>query len=87
MNIQNARRMKIPNWTVPFLLRFLSLLGSSSAGAGDRAQALTIGLSLGPATFPTESLSQPRRNEELSLNLDFFVNVANHELKIPIMPL
>jgi hypothetical protein len=78
--------MKIPNWAVPVLLRFLSLSGLTSAGAGDKA--LTLGLSLssqGPATFPTD-LSQPRPLS-LSLELDFFVQVANHEFKVPIMPL
>jgi hypothetical protein len=67
---------------VPVLLRFLSLAGLTSAG-GDQA-ALTVGFALStPVANPTDS--QPRT--DLSLDLDFFVQVANHELKVPIMPL
>jgi hypothetical protein len=81
------QKMKIPNWAVPVLLRFLSLAGLTSA-AGD--EALTVGFALSssnPATFPTlDSLSQPRPNS-VSLELDFFVQVANYEFKVPIMPL
>jgi hypothetical protein len=67
------------------LLRFLSLAGLTSA-AGDRA-ALTVGFALTtPAVDPTATLSQPRI-QDLSLDLDFFVQIANHELKVPIMPL
>ena len=67
---------------MPVLLRFLSLAGLTSAG-GDRA-ALTVGFALTmPAADPT---SQPRL-QDLSLDLDFFIQVANHELKVPIMPL
>ena len=77
--------MRFPKWAVPVLLRFLSLAGLTSAG-GDRA-ALTVGFALTTAVAdPTNALSQPRL-QDLSLDLDFFVQVANHELKIPIMPL
>lgn len=80
--------MKIPNWAVPVLLRLLSLAGLTSA-AGDKA--LTVGFALSssnPATgtFPTVGLSQPQP-QSLSLDLDFFVHVASHEFKVPIMPL
>jgi hypothetical protein len=80
--------MKIPNWVVPVLLRFLSLSGLTS-GAGDKA--LTVGFALSscnPATsFPTADLLSQPRPESLSLELDFFFQVANQEFKIPIMPL
>lgn len=79
--------MRIPKWTVPILLRFLSLTGLTSASGtgGD----LRIGLSLsGVAASPAEreTLSQPRP-QDFSLDLNLFVQVANHELKVPIMPL
>jgi len=45
---------------------------------------LRVGFAL--AASPAETLSQPRL-ENLSLDLDFFVQIANHELKVPIMPL
>ncbi|TEY85264.1 hypothetical protein BOTCAL_0015g00530 [Botryotinia calthae] len=70
--------MKFPKWTVPLVLRLLSLAGLTSA-SGDRAQ-LMIGLALSTPT--PESLSQP-----LSLDLDFFVQSGNQQLRLPIMPL
>ncbi|KAF7863943.1 hypothetical protein EAF04_006908 [Stromatinia cepivora] len=70
--------MKFPKWTVPFMLRLLSLAGLTSA-SGDRAQ-LMIGLALSSPT--PESLSQP-----LSLDLDFFVQSGDQQLRLPIMPL
>ncbi|KAF7960739.1 hypothetical protein EAE96_000412 [Botrytis aclada] len=70
--------MKFPKWTVPFALRLLSLAGLTSA-SGDRAQ-LMIGLALSSPT--PESLSQP-----LSLDLDFFVQSGDQQLRLPIMPL
>ncbi|KAK6612543.1 homocitrate synthase [Botrytis cinerea] len=70
--------MKFPKWTVPLVLRVLSLAGLTSA-SGDRAQ-LMIGLALSSPT--PESLSQP-----LSLDLDFFVQSGDQQLRLPIMPL
>ncbi|KAG0645207.1 hypothetical protein D0Z07_8903 [Hyphodiscus hymeniophilus] len=78
--------MRLPRWTVPVLLRLLSLAGLTSA-AGDRA-ALTVGFALStPVANPTETLSQQPRIQDLSLDLDFILQVANHEFKVPIMPL
>ncbi|KAB8304288.1 hypothetical protein EYC80_003700 [Monilinia laxa] len=68
--------MKFPKWTLPFMLRLLSLAGLTSA-SGDRAQ-LMIGLALSSP----ESLSQP-----LSLDLDFFVQSGDQQLRLPVMPL
>ncbi|TGO65478.1 hypothetical protein BCON_0002g00620 [Botryotinia convoluta] len=70
--------MMFLKWTVPFVLRLLSLAGLTSA-SGDRAQ-LMIGLALSSPT--PESLSQP-----LSLDLDFFVQSGDQQLRLPIMPL
>lgn len=67
--------MKFSKWTVPFMLRLLSLAGLTSA-SGDRAQ-LMVGLALS-----SPSLSQP-----LSLDLDFFVQSGDQQLRLPIMPL
>ncbi len=72
------------------MLRFLSLVGLTSAAGGDKALCFGLGfaLSVPPATgFPTtETLSQPQL-DGLSLDLDFYVRVAEHEYKVPIMPL
>jgi hypothetical protein len=75
--------MKLPKWTVPMLLHLLSLTGLTSASGSD----LRVGFALSTvADAPTSTLSQPRPSD-LSLDLNFFVQVANHELKLPIMPL
>ncbi|KAH7346758.1 hypothetical protein BKA65DRAFT_456563 [Rhexocercosporidium sp. MPI-PUGE-AT-0058] len=84
--------MKLPNWVVPVLLQLLSCAGLGSAG--DKASPLTVGFSLsngnpsaaGAAGFPTQTQPQPHL-PALSLELDFFVNVADHQFKVPIMPL
>ncbi|PVH80286.1 hypothetical protein DL98DRAFT_418969 [Cadophora sp. DSE1049] len=76
--------MKLPNWIVPVLLQLLSCAGLTSA-AGDKA--VTLGFSLSntnPAAFSTPT--QPHL-PAVSLELDFFVNVADHQFKVPIMPL
>ncbi|TVY32971.1 Uncharacterized protein LOCC1_G008077 [Lachnellula occidentalis] len=81
--------MKLPTWSVPFALRLLSLAGLASAAGVDKA--FTVGFGLGFTLSPavaTESfsLAQPRPTD-VSLDLDFLVQVQNHELRIPIMPL
>lgn len=77
--------MNFSKWTVPLLLRFLSLAGLTSA-IGDRA-ALTLGFAFSNTVAdPTSTLSQPS-SDNLSLEIDFVVQVANQELKVPIMPL
>ncbi|KAI6710062.1 hypothetical protein JHW43_007385 [Diplocarpon mali] len=73
--------MKLPNWVVPVLLQLLSCAGLGSA-TGDKAAPLTLGFTLG--TNPTSL--QPQLSA-LSLEFDFFLKVADHELKIPTMPL
>jgi hypothetical protein len=80
--------MKFPGWAVPFVLRFLSLAGlTSAAGGGDKALSFGLGFAISTPGFPaTETLSQPRL-EDLSLDLDFFVQVADHQYTVPIMPL
>jgi hypothetical protein len=83
----NIVKMRLPRWTVPVLLRFLSLAGLTFAGGDqfgtDRAM-LRVGFALSsPTAGPT---AQPRP-QNVSLDLDFFVQVANHELTVPIMPL
>jgi hypothetical protein len=79
--------MKFPSWAVPFVLRFLSLAGLTSAAGGDKALGFGLGFTLSATGFPaTDTLSQPRL-EDLSLDLDFFVQVADHQYKVPIMPL
>ena len=81
--------MKFPTWAVPVLLRFLSLAGLTSAGGDNQTKALVFGFALSPtipAAGPAETLSQPRL-DRVSLDLDIFVQVANYELKVPIMPL
>jgi hypothetical protein len=58
--------------------------------SSDKAgQALSFGLgfALSATGFPaTDTKSQPRF-DDLSLDLDFFVQVADHQYKVPIMPL
>jgi hypothetical protein len=66
--------MKIPRWIVPVVLQLLSL----TAG-----QSVRFGVALSAPAIPTESLSQPRP-QNLSLDLDFFVQVADHEFKMPL---
>jgi hypothetical protein len=65
--------MKLSKWAVPILLRLLSLAGLTSGGA------VTVG-------FALASSAQPRPSD-VSLDLNFFVQVANQELTVPIMPL
>jgi hypothetical protein len=81
--------MKLPKWSVPFALRLLSLAGLASAAGGDKA--LSVGFGLGfTLSNPAASLelAQPQPlPPDLSLDVDFLVQVANHELRIPIMPL
>jgi hypothetical protein len=81
--------MKLPQWSVPFALRLLSLAGLASAAGGDKALAVGFGLgfTLSPPPNPTENLLAQPRPTDLSLDVDFLVQVANHELRIPIMPL
>ncbi|KAI9046610.1 hypothetical protein LZ554_009353 [Drepanopeziza brunnea f. sp. 'monogermtubi'] len=69
--------MKLPTW-VPVLLQLLTCTGLASA-VGDKATPLSLGLTLGNA-------AQPHR-APLSLELDFFLKVADHEFKVSIMPL
>ncbi|KAH8598281.1 hypothetical protein B0O99DRAFT_58399 [Bisporella sp. PMI_857] len=77
--------MNLSKWTVPLLLRLLSLSGLTSASG--TATDLRIGFLLA-APDPTPLLSQPRpTTQDVSLELDFFVQAANHELRVPIMPL
>jgi hypothetical protein len=79
--------MRFPGWAVPFVLRFLSLAGLTSAAGGDKALSFGLGFALSTPGFPaTDTLSQPRL-EHLSLDLDFFVQVADHQYTLPIMPL
>jgi hypothetical protein len=77
--------MRFPKWTVPALLRCLSLLGLSSASG--TSGELRVGLSLSTPVDGANSISSQPRLEDLSLDLNFFVQVANQELKVPIMPL
>jgi len=74
--------MRVPKWAIPLFLRLLSLSGLASASG--TPSDLRVGFAL--AASPAEAFSQPRL-ENLSLDLDFFIQVANHELKVPIMPL
>lgn len=79
--------MKLPKWSIPFALRVLSLAGLASAAGGDKALAVGFGVGFTlSAPNSTESLAQPRP-ADLSLDVDFLVQVQNHELRIPIMPL
>lgn len=80
--------MKLPKWSVPFALRLLSLAGLASAAGADKA--LSVGFGLGfTLSNPSLELAQPQPSlpPDLSLDVDFLVQVANHELRIPIMPL
>jgi hypothetical protein len=82
--------MKLPKWSVPFALRLLSLAGLTSAAGGDKA--LSVGFGVGftlsnPAATLELAQPQPSLPPDLSLDVDFLVQVANHELRIPIMPL
>ena len=74
--------MKLPQWTVPVLIRLMALAGLTSAGS-DQA-TLAVGFAV---STPVASHTLQPRPLDLSLDLDFFVQVANHEVKIPIMPL
>ncbi|KAK0103636.1 hypothetical protein ONS95_005648 [Cadophora gregata] len=75
--------MKLPTWVVPVLLQLLSCAGLA---AGDKAP-LTLGFSLSnPNPAACSTPTQPHL-KALSLELDFFVNVADHQFKVPIMPL
>ncbi|KAG9234482.1 hypothetical protein BJ875DRAFT_11708 [Amylocarpus encephaloides] len=80
--------MKVPKWLLPILLHFLSLSRLTSASA-DNNKASAAGLVLGFRLVPTLSNNtQPSPSPApLSLDLNFFVQVANHELSVPIMPL
>ena len=80
--------MKFHRWAVPVVLRLLSLAGLTSAAGGDKALSFGLGFALSATGFPATAttLSQPRL-EDLSLDLDFFVQVADHQYKVPIMPL
>ncbi|TAQ90111.1 hypothetical protein B7494_g1575 [Chlorociboria aeruginascens] len=71
--------MKVPQWFVPIVLHMLSLTRLTSAG-GDAAHA-SVGFVLSLSPSPDTQSSQPR------LDLDFFVQCANHQLTVPIMPL
>jgi hypothetical protein len=66
----------------------LSLAGLTSATGGDKALSFGLGFALSATGFPATAttLSQPRL-EDLSLDLDFFVQVADHQYTVPIMPL
>jgi len=81
--------MRFPRWTLPILVRLLSLSGLTSA-AGDETRALAIGFAL--STSPTSSgassasASQPP-HVPLSLDLNFFFQVADTAVTVPIMPL
>jgi hypothetical protein len=83
--------MKLPKWSVPFALRLLSLAGLTSAAGAGADKALSVGFGLGfTLSNPAASLelAQPQPlHPDLSLDVDFLVQVANHELRIPIMPL
>lgn len=78
--------MMFPKWTVPIMLRFLSLAGLTSASGrgGDLKVGLVLSGVAGSESSPTETLSQI---SDFSLDLNFFVQVANQELNISIMPL
>jgi hypothetical protein len=84
--------MKFHRWAIPVVLRLLSLAGLTSAAGGDKALSFGLGFALSATGFPATAtatattLSQPRL-ENLSLDLDFFVQVADHQYKLPIMPL
>lgn len=82
--------MKLPTWSVPLALRLLSLAGLASAAGVDTAFTVGFGLgfTLSPAVATETSfgLAQPRPTN-VSLDVDFLVQVQNHELRIPIMPL
>lgn len=78
--------MRLPRWSVVILVRLLSLSGLTTAsGAGVSDLRIGLSFSTQPPLFSQAQL-QPRL-QDLSLDLDFFVQVANHELTIPIMPL
>ncbi|RDL41280.1 Homocitrate synthase [Venustampulla echinocandica] len=81
--------MRVTKWVVPVLLRLLSLSSLTSAGGGSEAKALVVGfaLSASSATATTATTGPQPRPQDLSLELDFFLQVANHELRVPIMPL
>jgi hypothetical protein len=75
--------MRFSKWLIPLLLR---LSGLTFAGDATR---INFGLSISAPTLP--ATSQPcgptTIPTDLSLELDFYVQVANHEFKVPIMPL
>jgi len=69
------------------LVRLLSLSGLTTA-SGTGVSDLRIGLSFSTQSPLSQAQLQPRlQSLSLDLDLDFFVQVANHELTIPIMPL
>ena len=69
------------------MLRLLSLAGLTSAAGSDKALSFGLGIALSATGFPaTETLSQPRL-DGLSLDLDLFVQLADHHYTVPIMPL
>jgi len=76
--------MKLPKWVVPLVLRMLSLSSFGSATvAGERA--LLFGVALSPTS--SGSASGGGVQQSVSLDLDFFVQCANHQIRVPIMPL
>lgn len=76
--------MLFSKWLVPLILRLSGL-----ASAGGEPARINFGLSLSVPGLP--ATSQPcgptTTATDLSLELDLYVQVANHELKVPIMPL
>jgi hypothetical protein len=85
--------MKFPKWLLPTLLHLMSLSRLTSATRDDKAPNNPATASTGPSFLLGFALSErPASNplqpsHPLSLDLNFVLQVANHELKIPIMPL
>lgn len=91
-------KMRFPSFTIPLLLRLLSLAGvTSAAGAsgGDKASAsMIVGFALStsatPSPCPTSApTSQPlplpvSLGLDLNLDLDFFLQFGEKQLRLPI---
>jgi hypothetical protein len=71
---RNLVKMKLSKWVVPLLFHFFPSAHGSDLRVGFAVKAV-------PAT------SENIQPHDLSLDFGFFVQVANHELNIPVMPL
>jgi hypothetical protein len=87
VNLQRLKMKLALKWLTPILLRLLSLphvsLANTAAALNNPGSVhLVTGFYIGLAAAP-----QPQPRTDLSLEATTFIQLANHEFDIPIMPL